>query len=71
MKRTFRNNALIAGLIERRMPKGEKTGRQITLSTDLIYDVLRSHEAGITFCCKRPGRMQAMACSTSAVSPML
>ncbi len=44
MKRTFRNNALIAGLIERRMQKGERTGRQITFSTDLIYDVLRSHE---------------------------
>jgi ATP-dependent helicase Lhr and Lhr-like helicase len=44
MKRTFRNNALIAGLIERRFPKHEKTGRQITFSTDLIYDVLRSHE---------------------------
>ena len=44
MKRTFRNNALIAGLIERRAPQHEKTGRQITFSTDLIYDVLRSHE---------------------------
>jgi ATP-dependent Lhr-like helicase len=44
MKRTFRTNALISGLIERRMPKHEKTGRQITFSTDLIYDVLRSHE---------------------------
>lgn len=44
MKRTFRNNALIAGLIERRAPKSEKTGRQITFSTDLIHDVLRSHE---------------------------
>ncbi len=44
MKRTFRNNALISGLIERRMPQHEKTGRQITFSTDLIYDVLRSHE---------------------------
>ena len=44
MKRTFRNNALIAGLIERRMQKGERSGRQITFSTDLIYDVLRSHE---------------------------
>ena len=44
MKRTFRNNALISGLIERRLPKHEKTGRQITFSTDLIYDVLRSHE---------------------------
>ena len=44
MKRTFRTNALISGLIERRMPKHEKAGRQITFSTDLIYDVLRSHE---------------------------
>mgnify|MGYP000735837608 CR=1 FL=1 len=44
MKRTFRNNALISGLIERRMPKHEKTGRQITFSTDLIFDVLRKYE---------------------------
>ena len=44
MKRTFRNCAMIAGLIERRLPQHEKTGRQITFSTDLIYDVLRSHE---------------------------
>lgn len=43
-KRTFRNCALIAGLIERRAPGGEKTGRQVTFSTDLIYDVLREHE---------------------------
>jgi ATP-dependent Lhr-like helicase len=44
MKRTFRNNALIAGLIERRLPRATRTGRQVTFSTDLIYDVLRSHE---------------------------
>ncbi len=44
MKRTFRNCAVIAGLIERRHPGQEKTGRQITVSTDLIYDVLRAHE---------------------------
>ena len=44
MKRTFRSNLLIAGLIERRFPKHQKTGRQITFSTDLIYDVLRTHE---------------------------
>jgi ATP-dependent Lhr-like helicase len=31
-------------LIERRHPGKEKTGRQVTVSTDLIYDVLRSHE---------------------------
>ena len=44
LKRTFRNCATIAGLIERRFPGKEKTGRQMTVSSDLIYDVLRSHE---------------------------
>ena len=44
MKRTFRNCAVIAGLIERRFPGQEKTGRQVTFSADLIYDVLREHE---------------------------
>jgi len=44
MKRTFRACAEIAQLIERRHPGKEKTGRQVTVSTDLIYDVLRSHE---------------------------
>ena len=44
MKRTFRNGALISGLIERRQPGAEKTGRQVTFSTDLIYDVLRRHQ---------------------------
>jgi ATP-dependent helicase Lhr and Lhr-like helicase len=44
MKRTFRQCAVIAGLIERRFPGQEKTGRQVTISTDLVYDVLRKHE---------------------------
>ena len=44
MKRTFRNCAIISGLIERRFPGKEKTGRQVTISTDLVYDVLRRHE---------------------------
>jgi ATP-dependent Lhr-like helicase len=44
LKRTFRNVAVIAGLIERRLPGHEKTGRQVTFNSDLIYDVLRSHE---------------------------
>jgi len=44
MKRTFRACAVIAGLIERRYPGQEKTGRQVTISTDLVYDVLRKHE---------------------------
>ncbi|MBB1249953.1 ligase-associated DNA damage response DEXH box helicase [Rhizobium sp. G21] len=44
LKRTFRYCAVIAGLIERRHPGKEKSGRQVTVSADLIYDVLRSHE---------------------------
>ena len=44
LKRTFRNCALISGMIERRHPGKEKTGRQITMSSDLIYNVLREHE---------------------------
>jgi ATP-dependent Lhr-like helicase len=45
MKRTFRNCAVIAGMIERRAPgAAEKTGRQVTFSADLIYDVLRQYE---------------------------
>jgi ATP-dependent Lhr-like helicase len=44
LKRSFRQCAVIAGLIERRMPREEKSGRQVTFSSDLIYDVLRSHE---------------------------
>jgi ATP-dependent Lhr-like helicase len=44
-KRTFRNCAIIAGLIQRRTSHDkEKTGRQVTFSTDLIYNVLREHE---------------------------
>ncbi len=44
MRRSFRVCAIISGLIERRHPGQEKTGRQMTVSSDLIYDVLRQHE---------------------------
>jgi ATP-dependent helicase Lhr and Lhr-like helicase len=44
LKRTFRNVAVIAGLIERRHPGEKKSGRQVTFNSDLIYDVLRRHE---------------------------
>jgi ATP-dependent helicase Lhr and Lhr-like helicase len=44
MKRTFRTCAVIAGLIEQRIPGKERTGRQVTFSSDLIYDVLRQHQ---------------------------
>ena len=46
MKRTFRGCATIAGLIERRHPGKEKSGRQMTASSDLIFDVLRQHDPG-------------------------
>jgi ATP-dependent Lhr-like helicase len=44
MRRTFRINATIAGLIERRHGGRVKSGRQLTISADLIYDVLRKHD---------------------------
>jgi ATP-dependent Lhr-like helicase len=44
LKRQFRNCAIIGGLIETRFPGKEKTGRQVTFSSDLIYDVLKEHE---------------------------
>ena len=44
LKRSFRDVAVISGLIERQHPGVRKTGRQLTISTDLIYDVLRQHE---------------------------
>jgi len=44
MKRAFRHCAIISGLVEKRFPGQEKSGRQMTVSTDLIYEVLRRHE---------------------------
>ena len=66
MKRTFRNCAIIAGLIERRFPGEEKSRRQVTISTDLVYDVLRKHQpdhvllrAARADAAHRPARHQA------------
>ena len=44
LRRTFRNVAVIAGLVDRQMPGQERSRRQVTVSTDLIYDVLRRHQ---------------------------
>ncbi|MCX7888744.1 MAG: ligase-associated DNA damage response DEXH box helicase [Rhodobacteraceae bacterium] len=46
MKRTFRNVAIIAGLVERNAAGARKTGRQATFSTDILYDTLRRHDPG-------------------------
>jgi len=44
LKRTFRNVAVIAGLIERHHPGVDKSRRQVTVNSDLVYDVLRKHQ---------------------------
>ena len=44
LRRAFREVAVISGLIERQQPGTKKSGRQVTFSTDLIYDVLRKYE---------------------------
>tara|TARA_R110000764_G_scaffold203768_2_gene289001 strand:+ start:2578 stop:5070 length:2493 start_codon:yes stop_codon:yes gene_type:complete len=44
MKRTFAHCAQVSGLIARNLPGKEKNSRQVSFSSDLIYDVLRSHE---------------------------
>jgi ATP-dependent Lhr-like helicase len=44
LRRTFRNVAIIAGLIERNHPGAEKSRKQVTMNSDLIYDVLRRHQ---------------------------
>jgi ATP-dependent Lhr-like helicase len=44
LKRTFRNVAVVAGLIERNQPGAGKNRRQVTVNSDLVYDVLRRHQ---------------------------
>lgn len=46
MKRTFRNVAIVAGLIERSHHGRRKTGRQATFSSDILYDTLRRYDPG-------------------------
>jgi len=46
MKRTFRNVATVAGLIQRNMPGQRKSGRQATFSSDILYDTLRRYDPG-------------------------
>ncbi len=46
LRRAFREVAVISGLVERQQPGRRKSGKQVTFSTDLIYDVLRKYEPG-------------------------
>ncbi|MBV9813298.1 MAG: DNA ligase-associated DEXH box helicase, partial [Acetobacteraceae bacterium] len=44
LRRTFRRVAVIAGLIQRHHPGADKSRKQVTVNSDLIYDVLRKHQ---------------------------
>jgi ATP-dependent Lhr-like helicase len=44
LKRSFRQVAVVSGLIEQQYHSNKKTMRQVTFSTDLIYDTLREYD---------------------------
>ncbi|NVK54103.1 MAG: ligase-associated DNA damage response DEXH box helicase [Alteromonadaceae bacterium] len=44
LKRSFRQVAIVSGLTEQRYHSTRKTMKQVTFSTDLIYDTLREYE---------------------------
>ncbi|MBT6531880.1 MAG: ligase-associated DNA damage response DEXH box helicase [Marinovum sp.] len=44
MKRSFRAVATISGLIERNLPGLQKSGRQATFSSDILYDTLLKYD---------------------------
>jgi ATP-dependent Lhr-like helicase len=44
LKRSFRRVAMVSGLIEQQYHGQRKTMRQVTFSTDLIYDTLREYD---------------------------
>ena len=44
MKRTFRATATIAGLIDRNFAGARKSGRQATMSSDILYDTLMKYD---------------------------
>jgi ATP-dependent Lhr-like helicase len=46
MKRTFKAVATIAGLLDRTHGGQRKTGRQATMSSDILYDTLRKYDPG-------------------------
>jgi ATP-dependent Lhr-like helicase len=44
LKRSFRQVAIVSGLIEQQYHSSKKTMRQVTFSSDLIYDTLREYD---------------------------
>ena len=77
LKNAFREVAVIGGLVERQHPGKRKTGRQVSFSTDLIYDVLRKYEPDHLLlraacrrlrCWRRRRRQSAPSAAPSAAS---
>lgn len=46
LKRCFRDVAQVAGMIDRKLPGQQRTAKQVTFSSDTIFDVLRQYEPG-------------------------
>ncbi len=44
MKRTFKQSAVIAGLVDRQTRGQRKSGKQATFSSDILYDTLRRYD---------------------------
>lgn len=44
LKRSFRRVAMVSGLTEQNYHSSKRSMKQVTFSTDLIYDVLREHD---------------------------
>ena len=44
MKKTFKQSAVISGLIDRRHNGKQKSGRQATFSSNILYDTLRKYD---------------------------
>ena len=66
LRRSFREVAVIAGLIDRVHPGQHKSGKQVTFSSDLIYDVLRRHEPDHLLLTARRGATRGPRSPTSA-----
>jgi ATP-dependent Lhr-like helicase len=44
LRKAFRDVAIVSGLVERQQPGRRRTGKSLSVSTDLIFDVLKRHE---------------------------
>ena len=69
LRRTFRNVAVISGLIERHHPGADKNRRQVTVNSDLSLRTCCAATSRTTSCCARRARTPPPGSPTSAASP--